>query len=91
MAENTSPRINGGMLDEDDDKDNKPDIGIPQDYIEAQDALIAAIKNDGGLVVANVNKYLPTIKTALTNLATAVPGAGTAVSLILKVLPDQIV
>ena len=88
MAEVT--RINGGLLDTDDDKGDAPPVTIPQDYSEAQNALIAAIQSDGGLVVANVNKYLPTIKTALANLASVVPGAGTAVAAILKVLPNQI-
>ena len=83
-------RINGGLLDGDNDEGNVPNVTIPQDYSAAQDALIAAIQNDGGLVLANVNKYLPTVKAALTNLASAVPGAGSAVSAVLKVLPDQI-
>ncbi len=85
-----APRINGGMLDSDTDEGNAPDVKIPQTYLAAQDALVLAIQNDGSLVVANVNLYLPAVKSVLANLATVVPGAGTAVAAILKVLPDTI-
>ena len=89
--ETTTPRINGGMLDADTDEGNAPDVAIMQNYIVAQDALVEAIKNDKGLVIADINTYLPQVRTALANLSTAVPGAGSIVSAILKVMPDQIV
>lgn len=85
-----APKIEGSMLDEDDEKGDVPSTAIPQTYVEAQDALIAAIQNDSGLRVADINKYLPLVKTTLANLASAVPGAGSAVAAILQILPNQI-
>ena len=86
----TGARINGGLLDTDKDEGNAPDLNIPQSYIEAQDALIEALKNDKGLTVAHINEYMPLVKSTLSKLATAVPGAGTVVAGILNVLPDKI-
>lgn len=85
-----APRINGGMLDNDADTGNAPDATIPQTYLGSADALVAAVQADGGLAIANINKYLPQIKAILGNAAAAFPGAGTAISAVLKVLPDQI-
>lgn len=92
MADPTSvpPRINGGYLDTDKDEGDAPDVTIPQTYLESADALVAAVNADGGLAMANINKYLPQIKAILGNAAAAFPGAGTAISAVLKVLPNQI-
>lgn len=85
-----SPRINGGMLDSDTDDGDAPSAALPQTYLSSADALVTAVQQDGGLTLANINKYLPQVKAVLGNVASAFPGAGTAIGAVLKILPDQI-
>ncbi len=85
------PQITGGELDADDDSDANPvpdakDLG----YVPAADATVAALRADKGLVVAEVNQYLPLVTQTLANAASAFPGAGNLIGAILKIIPKQI-
>ncbi len=85
------PHIDGSELDDDrDDSDPNKLLARVQTYIAAQDQLILAIQNDSGLSIAEVNKYLPTVLSALGNVASAFPGAAPIVGALLKVIPNQI-
>lgn len=66
------------------------DASANQAYVGATTAVIAALQADKGLTVAEINKYLPAVKDAISNLGFVVPGAGNVIAGILKVLPNQI-
>lgn len=83
------PHIDGGALDNDVGGD-EPVETTPDQYVDAVDGVIAALASDSGLTTAEINLYLPTIKTVLQNLAAAMPGAGNVVGAVLKVLPNQL-
>ncbi len=86
-----TPHIDGSELDEDkDDSDPNKLLARDQSYVAAQDALILAILKDSGLAIAEANKYLPEVLSALGNVASAFPGAAPIVGALLKVIPNQI-
>ncbi len=73
------------------DKDVSIDIAASiQRYEAGTDAITEALRNDKGLVVAEVNKYLPDVLTTLGSFASLYPGAGPLIGAIVKLIPKQI-